>query len=51
MAKQRIRSATSSELNYGEARAGKSSRDFIHKMKLCLKKLSECLINLKFKRS
>lgn len=47
LAKQLIRSATSSALNYGEARAAESSRDFIHKMKICTKELRECLVNLK----
>ncbi|MEP5254539.1 MAG: four helix bundle protein [Winogradskyella arenosi] len=37
LAKQLIRSATSSALNYGEARSGESTRDFLHKMKICLK--------------
>ena len=47
LAKQLIRSSTSSALNYGEARGGESSRDFIHKMKICLKELRECYINLR----
>jgi len=37
LAKQLIRSATSAALNYGEARYGESNRDFLHKMKICLK--------------
>ena len=37
LAKQLIRSATSAALNYGEARSGESNRDFLHKMKICLK--------------
>ncbi len=45
--KQWIRSATSCALNYGEARSAESTRDFIHKMKLCLKELRESLINIK----
>lgn len=44
--KQLIRSATSSALNYGEAQAAESKRDFIHKMKICLKELRESQINL-----
>ncbi len=44
LAKQLIRSATSSALNYGEARSAESTRDFLHKMKLCLKELRECMI-------
>ncbi len=47
LAKQLIRSATSSALNYGEARSGESTRDFLHKMKICLKELRESFINLR----
>ena len=47
MTKQLIRSATSSALNYGEAQAAESKRDFIHKMNICLKELRESQINLK----
>ena len=38
---QLLRSGTSPSLNYGEAKAGESKNDFIHKMKVCLKKLRE----------
>ena len=44
--KQLIRSVTSSALNYGEAQAAESKRDFIHKMKICLKELRESQVNL-----
>ena len=47
LAKQLIRPTSSSALNYGEARSGESTRDFLHKMKICLKELRESLINLK----
>lgn len=47
LAKQLIRSSTSSALNYGEARAGESTKDFLHKMKICLKELRESLVNMK----
>lgn len=47
LTKQLIRSATSSALNYGEAQAAESKRDFIHKMKICLKELRESQVNLK----
>ncbi|MEZ4778882.1 MAG: four helix bundle protein [Flavobacteriaceae bacterium] len=47
LAKQLIRSATSAALNYGEARSGESTKDFLHKMKISLKELRECLVNLK----
>ncbi|MGB3606795.1 MAG: four helix bundle protein [Psychroserpens sp.] len=50
LAKQLIRSATSSALNYGEARSGESTRDFLHKMKICLKELRECYINIKIQK-
>ena len=51
LAKQLIRSATSSALNYGEARSGESTNDFLHKMKICLKELRESFINLKIHSS
>jgi len=44
--KQLIRSSTSSALNYGEAQGAESKRDFIHKMKICLKELRESQVNL-----
>ncbi len=50
LAKQLIRSATSAALNYGEAQGGESTRDFLHKMKICLKELRECLINMKIQK-
>jgi len=36
---QLIRSGTSPAPNYGEAQAAESRKDFIHKMKICLKEL------------
>ena len=50
LAKQLIRSATSSALNYGEARSGESTNDFLHKMKICLKELRESIINMKIQK-
>ena len=50
LAKQLIRSATSSALNYGEARSGESANDFLHKMKICLKVLRESYINMKIQK-
>ncbi|MBX2829183.1 MAG: four helix bundle protein [Flavobacteriaceae bacterium] len=50
LAKQLIRSATSSALNYGEARSGESTRDFLHKMKICLKELRETGVNMKIQK-
>lgn len=50
LSKQLIRSTTSVALNYGEARAGESTRDYLHKMKICLKELRESYINLKIQK-
>jgi len=50
LSKQLIRSATSAALNYGEAQSAESSRDFLHKMKICLKELRESLVNLKIQK-
>ena len=47
---QLIRSGTSVALNYGEAQAGESRKDFIHKMKIVLKELRETFICLKIIR-
>ncbi|MCB0597658.1 MAG: four helix bundle protein [Lewinellaceae bacterium] len=44
---QLVRSGTSPALNYGEAQAAESNKDFIHKMKVCLKELRETQICLK----
>jgi four helix bundle protein len=41
LANQLVRSSTSPALNYGEAVAAESRKDFIHKMKVCLKELHE----------
>ena len=46
LAKQLIRSATSAALNYGEAQGAESKKDFIHKMRVCLKELRESQVNL-----
>jgi four helix bundle protein len=40
---QLIRAASSPAVHYGEAQSAESRRDFIHKMKVCLKELRECL--------
>lgn len=50
LTKQLIRSTTSVALNYGEARSGESIRDFLHKMKICLKELRESMINMKIQK-
>ena len=44
---QIIRSSTSAALNYGEAQAAESRKDFIHKTSIVLKELKETNINLK----
>lgn len=47
VAGQLVRSGTSPAPNYGEARAAESRKDFIHKIKICLKELRETLVWLK----
>jgi four helix bundle protein len=44
---QLVRSGTAPAIMYGEAIAGESRKDFIHKMKLGLKELLNLLIVLK----
>lgn len=44
---QVVRSGTSPALNYGEAQAAESTKDFIHKMGIVLKELRETSISLK----
>jgi four helix bundle protein len=44
---QLTRSGTSPALNYGEAQGAESRKDFVHKMKICLKELRETRICLK----
>ena len=41
IAGQLLRSGTSPYANHGEAQAAESSKDFIHKMRICLKELRE----------
>jgi len=38
---QLLRSGTSPAANYAEARRAESTRDFVHKLKICLKELNE----------
>lgn len=47
VAGQLLRSGTAALPNHGEAQAGESRADFIHKMKVCLKELRESLRWLK----
>ncbi len=44
---QIVRSGTSPALNYGEAQAAESIKDFIHEMGIILKELRETSISLK----
>lgn len=44
---QLLRSGTSPALNYAEAKAAESHRDFTHKIKLALKELRETWVNLR----
>jgi four helix bundle protein len=50
LAGQVLRSGTSPAPNYGEAQSAESRRDFIHKMRICLKELRETQIHLKVLR-
>jgi len=43
VASQLLRSGTSALPNHGEAQAAESRRDFLHKMRICLKELRESL--------
>ena len=46
LAKQLMRSACSSALNYGEVLGAGTDKDKIHKLRICLKELRESLRNL-----
>ena len=41
IARQMIRSSTSPVANYGEVQTAESRRDFIHKLRICVKELRE----------
>ena len=43
-----VRASASTAFNYGEAQSAESKKDFIHKMKICLKELREYFVSLKF---
>ena len=47
---QLIRSGTSPAANYAEAQSAESSKDFRHKMKICLKELRESFVWLELAR-
>lgn len=42
--RQLARSATSPAANYAEAREAVSARDYVHKLKICVKELRESLV-------
>lgn len=44
---QIVRSGSAPALNYGEAQSAESKKDFVHKMKVCLKELRETFVALK----
>lgn len=44
---QLLRYGTAPSLNYGEVKGAESQKDFIHKMKICLKELRETHNNLR----
>lgn len=48
VAGQLLRCGTAPAPNHGEAQSAESRRDFIHKMKVCLKELRETLVWLEF---
>ena len=50
VAGQMLRAGTAPAPNYGEAQGAESRRDFIHKLRLCLKELRETQVWLKFVR-
>ncbi len=51
IAGQLTRCCTSPAANYAEARGAESRRDFVHKMKVCLKELRETMAWLKLLRA
>ena len=48
---QLLRSGTSPYLNHGEAQAAESNKDFMHKLRICLKELRESFRALKLIRA
>jgi len=44
---QLLRSGISPSLNYAEAQGAESKKDFIHKMRICLKELRETSVSIK----
>jgi len=41
LSEQIVRSSSSTALNYGEAQSAESSKDFVHKLGICLKEMRE----------
>lgn len=50
IASQLLRSGTAPAPHHAEAQAGESRRDFIHKLRLCLKELRETMVWLRLAR-
>jgi four helix bundle protein len=48
VAGQLVRCGTAAAPNYGEAQSAESRKDFIHKMRVCLKELRETRVWLRF---
>lgn len=48
VAGQMVRCSTSPPPNYGEAQSAESRRDFVHKLRVCLKELRETSVWIKF---
>ena len=46
LANQMIRSSSSAFLNYGEADSAASARDFVNKLRICIKEMNESFHNL-----
>ncbi len=47
ISRQLLRSGTAPAAHYAEARGAESTKDFIHKLKICLKELNESRVWLK----
>jgi len=47
VAGQLLRSGTAPAANYAEARGAESTRDFVHKLRICLKELNESRVWLR----
>ena len=50
LTRQIVRSGTAPALNYGEALSAESPKDFLHKLRICLKELRETQITLQIIR-